>query len=62
MYTLKLKEFFIRKHGFCFLLNKRSDLVKLDLDENLREQDRVISLARVTGTFEISGKNPGCCI
>ena len=41
---------------------KRSDLVKLDLDENLREHDRVISLARVTIVFEISGKTPGYCI
>ena len=50
---------FIGKHSFCFILNKRSDFVKLDLDENLRKHDRAISLERVTGAFEINGKTTG---
>ena len=31
------------KHSFCFISNKWNDLVKLALDKNLREHDRVIS-------------------
>ena len=39
-------------------LKKTNDLVKLALDENLREYDKVVSPARVTGAFEISLENP----
>ena len=46
----------MEKNSLCFILNKRNDLIKLDLDENLWEHDRVISPARVNGALEISGQ------
>ena len=47
------------KTQLLFYFEQKSDFVKLGLDENLREHDRVISPARVTGAFEISGKTTG---
>ena len=46
------------KTQLLIYFEQKNDLVKLALDENLREHDRVISPAGVTGALEISGKTP----
>ena len=60
----KFQEFSLEKRSFCLILNKRNDLLKLAVEENLRERDRFISPHGVTGALEISGKTPTsrCCI
>ena len=52
----KFQEFSLEKRSFCLILNKRNDLLKLAVEENLRERDRFISPHGVTGALEISGK------